>query len=161
LLGRKVEIAVLDLDEQGPAFGTRAIEALCAPAAPLSDLDIGFRHFHHDWSNASFLHDILDQLRASEAICAISSEGGLFEYGSETEILSSLKTLHAGTAADAFFVGSVTREGEPVRATQTANRIATRPRTIEAFQSLAQEAGWSVHATVERPFSYHVHLMKM
>jgi hypothetical protein len=47
-----------------------------------------------------------------------------------------------------------------VRASLIANRVATRPRTIEAFRALAEIGGWMVQLVMERPFSYHVRLVK-
>ena len=160
LLRRKILIAVLDLDHHGPAFGGRAVEALQAPDAPLNGLAIGFRHVTYNWSEAGQLREVLDDLHARDGACAVSSEGGLFEYGSDTEIVSNLTTLHAGTASDAIVVGSVTREGEAVRASHTATRIPARPRTIEAFGSLVGQAGWLVQHAIARPFSYHVRMAK-
>jgi hypothetical protein len=160
LVDREIEIAVMDLDERGPAFGSRALDALCAAGAPLSGLNIRFRHFGYEWSCTERLHDALEELRAIDAACGISSEGALFEYGSDDEIVSNLRVLHAGTAPDSIVVGSVTREGRPVRASLIANRVSTRPRTIEAFRALAEQSGWIVQLVMERPFSYHVRLVK-
>jgi hypothetical protein len=158
--GREIAIAVLDLDERGPAFGMRAVGALCVPAAPLGGLRIGFTHVRYDWTDVNRLRQVLEEMRASEALCGISSEGGLFEYGSDEEIVSNLRALHGGTAEDAIVVGSVTRDGGPVRASLTTTRFLTRPRTMEAFQTLAEEGGWKVQAVVERPFSFNVRLVK-
>ena len=72
----------------------------------------------------------------------------------------NLETLHEGTAPDAILVGSVTRDGEAMRALQSADRVATRPRTLEAFRSLAEQAAWSVQHVIERPFSYNLRLVK-
>jgi hypothetical protein len=160
LAGRAVMVTVLDLDDRGPAFGGRALDTLRAPGAPLCGLEIGFRHLTYQWSRVDRLREALADLRATNAVCAVSSEGALFEYGSDTEIVTNLETLHAGTARDTIIVGSVTRDGKPMRALQTADRVATRPRTLEAFQSLAEQAGWSVQHAIERPFSYNVRLVK-
>ncbi len=159
LAGRKIVIAVLDLDDRGPAFGGRALETLRATGAPLCGLEIGVRQLRYQWSDVDRLREALDNLRATDAACAVSSEGALFEYGSDTEIITNLDTLRAGTALDAIVVGSVTRDGGPMRAMPTA-RAATRPRTLEAFRSLAGQAGWRVQHVIERPFSYNVRLVK-
>jgi hypothetical protein len=158
--GREIRIAVMDLDERGPAFGARAVEALCASAGPLGGLPVGFRHFRYEWSEVSRLRQVLEEMRASEALCGISSEGGLFEYGSDQEIVSNLKALNGGTAGDAIVVGSVTRDGVPVRASLATSRFQTLPRTMEAFQALAEEGGWKTQEVVERPFSFNVRLVK-
>jgi hypothetical protein len=160
LVARGITIAVLDVDAHGPTFGGRAVEALRAAPAPLCALDIAFRHFSYEWSDAERLREALEELHVGDAACGISSEGGLFEYGSDGEIVSNLSTLYAATASDAVVVGSVTRDGGPVRASLIGNRVATRPRTLEAFRALAKQAGWIVQKVIERPFSYNVRLVR-
>jgi hypothetical protein len=160
LADRKIGITVLDLDQRGPAFGGRALDALRASGAPLSGLKIEFEHLGHEWSSADQLREILHELRAGDSVCGISSEGALFEYGSDEQIISNLQALHAGTAADSIVVGSVTRDGKPVRASLIGNRVSTIPRTIEAFQTLAERGGWIVQEVLDRPFSYNVRLVK-
>ncbi len=160
LAGRKVGITVMDVDPRGAGFGVRAIEALRGPSAALSGVEIGFQYLSYEWSETERLQAALEELGARDAVCGVSSEGGLFEYGSDEEIVANLKALCGGTAEDAFVVGSVTREGEAVRASQGAHRVATRPRTLEAFRSLAERGGWKVQEIVERPFSFHVRLVK-
>jgi hypothetical protein len=161
LEARPIAITVLDLDDHGPAFGIRALEALGAPGAPLEGLDIGVRHLRSSWADLGVLGSALAEFRAGgDAMCAVSSEGALFEYGSDAEIGANLEMLHAGTAADAIVVGSVAREGDPMRALQTSDRAATRPRTLQTFESLVEPAGWIVEHVIERPFSYNVRLVK-
>jgi hypothetical protein len=160
LEGREVVIAVLDLDEKGPAFGARAVAALRKANEPLSGIDVRMRHFHYAWSDTGRLRQLLDELHASDTACAISSEGGLFEYGSDAEIVSNLEVLHAGTAGDAVVVGSVTRDSELMRIWQATHRMNIRPRTMEAFRALADEAGWRVDRVIDRPLSYDALLAK-
>jgi hypothetical protein len=160
LADRAIVIAVIDIDDDGPAFGARAMRALRAPAAPLGGLDVSVRHFKYDWSAADRLRQTFTDLNTAEALCAISSEGGLFEYGSDTEIMANLNAMHAGTGSDAIIVGSVTRDCEVVRVSQIANRVSTRPRTMEAFRSLVEQGGWVLSRVIERPFSYNVSLVK-
>jgi hypothetical protein len=127
----------------------------------LSGLKVSFQYLSYEWSDTSRLRKVLEGLNAGEAACGISSEGGLFEYGSDEEIVANLEALHAGTPRDAIVVGSVTRDGALVRASLIASRVATRPRTMEGFRGLCEQAGWSMERVIERPFSYHVRLMKM
>jgi hypothetical protein len=160
LPGRAIAIVVLDCDGHGPAFGARALDALRAPGAPLKSLDVGFRHLAYEWSHVDRLREVLDELEPNDAACAISSEGALFEYGSDVDVVGNLQGLCATTAPDAFVVGSVTREGGPVRSLQTTDRVATRPRTLDAFRRLAEQAGWTVRDVIERPFTFNVRLVK-
>ena len=160
LAGRAIAITVLDPDDRGPRFGALAVAALAASEGPLSGIAVGFRHVPYDWSQADRLGTLLARLGARSAACAISSEGGLFEYGSDAEITANLAQLHSGTPSDAFVVGSVTRDGAPARASQAASGVPTRPRTLDAFRSLASQSGWIVERVLERPFSFHVRLVK-
>jgi hypothetical protein len=161
LVDRNITIAVLDIDTHGPAFGARAIDALRAPDAPLHGLDLGLRHVSYDWSRAAdHLPAILDDLGAQDAACAISSEGGLFQYGSDADIIANLAALHAATPADAIVAGSVTRDDEAARLAQAASGVPTRPLSRQALQQLADTAGWSVAHVIERPFVYNVRLVK-
>jgi hypothetical protein len=160
LQARKIVIAVLDLERSGPAFGLEALNELCLPGAPLAGLDIDFRSFTYDWSDPSQLQPTMFNLGVGEMVCAVSTEGALFEYGSDSEVVSNLKIVHACTAADTIVVGSVTREGEAVRASQSTNGISTHPRTIEEFRSLVESSGWALRRVIDRPFSYNVCLVK-
>ena len=160
LAGRRIVITVMDVDPRGAGFGARAIEALRGPSAALSGVEIGFQYLSYEWSETERLRAALEELGGRDAVCGVSSEGGLFEYGSDEEIVANLKALYAGTAEDAFVVGSVTREGEAVRASRGAHRVATRPRTLEEFRRLSGVGGWRVQEIVERPFSFHVRMVK-
>ncbi len=157
---RLVTTTILDLDHQGPSFGSRALETLRAPGAPLSGLDLQLQHLTYEWSHTHRLPEILATLNTSDAICAISSEGGLLKYGSDEEITTTLQFLHASTAPDAIIVGSVTRASGVMAASEAGTRILVRPRTLEAFQDLATQGGWTVQHVIERPMSYNVRLIK-
>jgi hypothetical protein len=156
---RSITIAVLDIDQDGPAFGASAVGALRTANGPLEAVDVSLHHVEYDWSDPGRLAAVLVDACGSGAACAVSSEGGLFEYGSDAAIGSNLECLRA-TADDAFVVGSVTRDGEATRAAQRGSGAATRPRTLAQFDSLCNRAGWRIQRVIERPFSYNVRLVK-
>jgi hypothetical protein len=160
LAGRGASIAVLDPDDRGPHFGARAVEALTSPAGPLSGVAIDFRHVPYDWEQADELGPLVAELSAGDAACAISSEGGLFEYGSDAVCVANLAQMHDAAPADAIVVGSVTRDAAPTRAAQAASRVPTHPRTLDAFAQLARQGGWAIDKAIERPFTYNVRLAK-
>lgn len=160
LTGRKIMITLFDLDTAAQTFCGRAFDALMSPGAPLEGLDVSFRSLKYDWSASEQLRRALDELHASDALCAISSEGGLFEYGSDEDVIANLKVLHAGTRPDAIAVGSFTPDRDWVRAAHSKGRLSTRLRTIEAVRSVTEQAGWSVQHLIERPFGYNVRLIK-
>jgi hypothetical protein len=160
LADRPCDITILDIDVHGPAFGARAVAALQAPGAPLHGLDLHLRHQPYAWTEADRLPSILADLGAREATCAISSEGGLFQYGSDADILANLTRLREATPADAFVAGSVTADDEPARVAQAQSRATTRPIDPDAFRRLAAAAGWTIDALINRPFAYTVRLVK-
>lgn len=139
LLQRPISIDVLDIDDEGPDFGRRAIAS-----SLLRDLGIAFQHVRYDWRDASSL------VFPKNEIVALSSEGGLFDYGTDEEIV---KNLEAARPFGFVFAGSVTRDDGP---DHFRSSFALRPRSLPAFADLAREAGWRVDRVIERPFSRHV-----
>lgn len=157
LIGREVLIVVVDVDDDGPAFGAAAIEALRQPGAPFQSVAVRFRQATYDWSSPGSLGPILSALPA-DAVCAVSAEGALFEYGSDQEIVDNLRELRTATPQAVVAVGTVTRDSAATRASRSSTRVATVPRTSEAFGELAAAAGWVLESSVARPFSYNVRL---
>jgi hypothetical protein len=155
LEGRRVVITVLDLDTHGPAFGARALEALRGPGGPLQGLQIELIHRSYDWSRATDLAPVLEAARSAKAIVGASSEGGLFDYGSDQEIIANLEMLR-DTAS--VVVGSVTRADELMKSMLTGSKMTLRQRGHAAFAVLAQRAGWNVARVIERPMSDQVAL---
>ncbi|HTT20197.1 MAG TPA: hypothetical protein VMG82_14700 [Candidatus Sulfotelmatobacter sp.] len=154
LAARKFIIDVLDLDEAGPDFGEAALKTMSQNGGPLCHLSCTFRRIRYDWSKADDLQPLLRDLRSSNALAICSSEGGLFEYGSDQEILSNLRALRQSESVLAA-VGSVTRADEATRLLHQTGGAALHLRGLPVFRALAQEAGWNVTRVVERPFSDH------
>ncbi len=155
LAGREVSIQVLDLDERGPEFGRAALAALSEAGGPLEGAQVDFRHLRYNWADAAVLATVLREAQGPAATVICSSEGGLFEYGSDEEILANLEVLRAGAGVLAV-TGSVTRADEPIRQLHDTMAAATRPRGLARFRVLAERAGWNVSRVVERPFSDQV-----
>lgn len=160
LRGQSITITVLDIDRDGAAFGASAVKALRAADGPLEAVDVSLDHTEYDWCDPGRLAEALIDLAPSGSACAVSSEGGLFEYGSDAAIHANLESLRALTADDVFVVGSVTRDCDATRAAQRGSGAATRPRTLAQFNSLCDRAGWQIQRVIERPFSYDVRLVK-
>jgi len=155
LRDRPVRIDVLDLDDAGPKFGESALAALSREGTPLHGIQIAFRHVRYDWSNPADLKPLLDEARAKNAIVIGSSEGGLFEYGSDDQILGNLEALRSLEC----FVGSVTRADGPMQRLQKMSNAATRPRGLTVFHDLIRASGWDIARAVERPLSDQVVLV--
>jgi hypothetical protein len=157
---RPIEILVLDIDEEGPAFGREAIEVLGATGSPLEGLRVGYSHLVYDWSSASATQTLARALPDEGAILVASSEGGLFEYGSDEEILRVLRTFGEGSGSQAAFVGSLSLlEGTAGRFNQGSG-AAIRLWRLGEFARLVEGAGWKIDGEVECPLSLVVRLRK-
>lgn len=165
LVGRCIRIHLLEPDHAGPHFARRALEALCAPGGALAGLNVVLRHIPYDWSKPETLLPVLDAL-PDGAISAGSTEGGLFDYGSDEFISSNLQTLHDATPDDFVMVGSVIRDLGTldarlhVTATMKA-RPAVRWLGLEAFEKLARGAGWRTVRTIDSTAHHVVALRKL
>ncbi|HMB25104.1 MAG: hypothetical protein ACM33V_04185 [Chloroflexota bacterium] len=162
LSGRRVIIHSLDLDDVGPRFGDRALHSLMEGGGPLHGLDIDFHHVKYDWSDASTLRRLVNSFDSSNGIIvSASSEGALFEYGSDEEVESNLRVLHETTPASSIVVGTVTRADDTGRLFNGASRAAVNLRGLEAFTALSLRAGWKVTNVLHRPISHDVLMQKV
>ena len=159
LTGRSIRIHILDLDESGPRFGGRALTALQEAGAPLHGLDIQFQHIEYNWSDTSILREFLGTLE-SQAVVAASSEGALFEYGTDEDVTANLRALHDHTPAAAVVAGSVTRADTTGRLMNGSSRAALQMRGIEAFLALTRAAGWDLAKRLDRPSGHDIRLIK-
>jgi hypothetical protein len=154
LAQRRITLCVLDGDEHGPAFGARALTALQAPGAPLAGLEIAFSRRRYDWSHVAELESVLETAKREGSVLAVSSEGGLFEYGSDQDILANLRALPGDQSA--FVVGSVTRDDELIQTLKLTSTAATKPRGLPVFTALIAKADWNVTRAITRPLSDQV-----
>ncbi len=156
LAGRRVWIDVLDRDVEGPKFGARALTALTAPGGALAGLDAKLLPIRANWADPAPLRDLLREVQAEGAVAAGSSEGGLFEYGSDEEISAVLACLRDEAPAGFVMVGSVTRNDETSRRLRRGATHALRPRGLEVFGALAARSGWRIARALGRPLSDQV-----
>jgi hypothetical protein len=144
LLNRPIGIEVLDASQDGAFFGANALAALQAHAGPLAGLDIVMRHHDYDWNQLSLLAALVEKLAAAGAILAASSEGALFEYGSDQAIVGNLRALHAKAAGARLVAGSVTRADETRRRMIAQTRFKLIARGVAGFAPLAAQAGFRI-----------------
>src|SRR5262249_12130762 len=93
--------------------GRPSAHARCArgpPAEPLHGLEVQFQHHAYDWNDTAPLARLLGSLAARGAIIAASSEGGLFEYGTDEAVVANLTAL--ARAGVAIVAGSVTSSSD-------------------------------------------------
>lgn len=151
LVNRPIAIEVLDANADGAFFGANALAALKAGRGPLAGLDIGMNHHDYDWDKPALLEGLVDKLASAGAVIAASSEGALFEYGSDRAIVANLTALHACGAGARFVAGSVTVDDDINRRMIAQTGFKLVPRGIAGFAPLAAEAGFRV-VKVEQAF---------
>jgi hypothetical protein len=142
LLRRPLAIHVFDAQPDGPAFGARALAALSAPGGPLHGRDIGFQHHVYDWNDTAPLARMLAEFAARGAVIAASSEGGLFEYGTDAAIVANLGAL--ARAGVPIVAGSVTSASEMRKRMIAQARFRLFPRGLEGFAPLAARGGYAI-----------------
>jgi hypothetical protein len=161
LATRRIGISVLDLDKAGPGFGSRAVSALCAEDAPLHGLDVTLEHIAYDWNHASKLEEFLSRFGPDDAAIG-SSEGGLFEYGSDEVIAENLRVLRQSTPADFAMLGSIMRDDDIPRWIQATSKFSLRILGSARFRALVRSSGWDVrHLTELNPIQQVVSLSKV
>lgn len=164
LADRPIRIHVLDLDLEGPRFGERALAALQAEGAPLHGLSIRLEGLEYNWSNPDALRGLIAGLEPG-AVVAGSTEGGLFEYACDEDIVQNLLALRDGTPADMVMVGPVVRDPDSTdprlqHMATVPGRPAIRFIGLAAFQKLAERAGWQIERSLDGPMHQVVNLVK-
>ena len=160
LVGRRVGIHVFDIDGAGPRFGARALAALGAAGAPLDGLDVAFDHVAYDWREPATLRDALGRLGLAGDVVGISSEGGLFEYGIDQEIVANLEVLGDGTPHAAALTASLILDDRVGRVMKEMSRMQLQLRTLDGLAALVGRAGWTVARTAGRGFVHDVVSLK-
>lgn len=156
LHGRAIRIHVLDIDPHGPSFGARAVQALRAPGAPLGGLDVELAGRFYDWSDTAPLAALLSELQAQGGVLAVSSEGALFEYAADDDIVANLRVIASGAPRETVVVGPVVRDAATLdpRLRSSENvpgRPAIRYMGLAHLKTLAGQAGWRVATTLDGP----------
>src|SRR5262249_17596493 len=142
LIHRPIAIHVFDAQPDGPTFGARALLALAAPGEPLHGLEIQFQHPAYDWTDTAPPARLLPGHAASGAIIAASSEGGLFEYGTDDAVVTNLTAL--AQAGVPIVAGSVTSSSEERRQMIAQTRLRLFARGLEGFAPLAERSGYTI-----------------
>jgi hypothetical protein len=94
-------------------------------------------------------------VKAGDSVAAVSTEGALFEYGSDAAIVENLRVLRAGGVS---VVGSVTN-ADPLRRSMIAmSEFDLIARGIEGFRPLAAKAGFAITEIKDAVLSCQVRL---
>lgn len=142
LIRRPIAIHVFDAQQDGPAFGARALLALTAPGGPLHGFEVEFQHHAYDWNDTATLARLLAGIAARGAIIAASSEGGLFEYGTDDAVVANLTAL--ARAGVPIVAGSVTSASEARKRMIAQTTLRLFARGLEGFAPLAERSGYTI-----------------
>jgi hypothetical protein len=148
LTGREVVVQVLDIDTVGPRFASAALRALCGLGAPLSGIDATVVHTPYDWSRPAELGSLLEAVHSNSIVPVCSSEGGLFEYGSDEEVVSNLRALMVAASPAPVFIGTAWHDNEASKVLRSVGSLAITPREVERISALAGAAGWSLRRII-------------
>ena len=160
LKAREIITHSLEVDSAGPNFGFRALASLVAEGGPLHSPDVSFDYIKYDWSDPTILSALVKSFGKNNMVIAASSEGALFEYGSDDEIKANLQILHKLSPANSIMVGSVTRADNHGRLLNSASQAALNLRGLGAFTEIVANAGWQVARIIDRPMSHDILLEK-
>lgn len=160
LAGRPITVHVLDLDQEGPEFGARALAALQAAGGPLQGVEARFEARSYDWNDPSGLRALLGSI-PRDAVVSCCSEGALFAYGSDQAIRANLEALRDLAPADLVLAGSVPGTGKAAVHLRSASRISTRLGDLAGFREVLRGAGWGLERVIERPLGYDVRLARV
>ena len=159
LTGRHILIRVFDLDEIGPHFGANALTSLSVESGPLHGIDITLDHISYDWAHVSMLRETIGRIDAYDvAIC--SSEGALFEYGSNEVIAENLKVLRETTPAFLEVIGSIVCDNNISQAIGGMSTVSFRTFELDDFHNLALSVGWTVGRVLEVNPLYWIVMLK-
>jgi hypothetical protein len=156
LLARSVTIHVLDIDARVSVFGANALAALRAAGRPLCGVNAGLMHSSYDWNNPEPLRQLVRSLASQDSIVTASSEGALFEYADDSAVRANLDAVRLGGGNVRLVAGSVTRADPITRRIVSNSRVKLVPRGIDAFASLARDAGFQVDCVASAVMSDQV-----
>jgi hypothetical protein len=159
---RKIEINILDIDTYCPNFARRCIEALQEPNAYFHGLDISFRHIQNNWSNTQKLSDLLSERK--DWIQIYVSEGGLFEYGSDKDIIENLNIVYDKSADDMQIVGSLLFDKDSMHPAMIEGRkivsFSSSLIGIEGFKGILKNTNWILDRITNDGTIYFIFTLK-
>jgi hypothetical protein len=159
-LDGSIRIHVLDAEEAGAAFGKAALDALRSQGGALADVDVELTWRPYDWNETSALARLVEDIAGEGGTIVGSSEGGLFEYGSDDAIVRNLEDLAAGGRGARTVVGSVTSADVARRSSVIRSRLALVPRGLAGFAPLASRAGFRIREARDAVISHQVDLSR-
>lgn len=112
LQGRRIEVHLLETDTIGPHFAERSLAALRESGGDFAALDLDLRFHHTSWADKDAWEEVLSDRR--DDIVLASSEGGLFEYGRDEDILAVVGALASCPSLSTVIAGSSLLDREAI-----------------------------------------------
>jgi len=146
---RRIEIIVLDTDTFGPEFASSSIEVLKINDPLFFGLNLSVRHIRYDWNSTQALSELLESTK--DAIHGFSSEGGLFEYGTDQAIQANLEAIARTSNSDARIVGSIMLDPDHINPMmvemQKVTGTSTRFLGMDGLRSIVSKSGWEIESS--------------
>ena len=151
LKNREIEINVFDIDRFGPGFAKNCVESLKSTDNYFSGLNISLNHIYYNWNDTSGLKDFL--IKRKEWLNIASSEGGLFEYASDEDIIRNLNILYDNSSKNMKIVGSAIRDVNTVDpgilASMKLTNIKARLLGVEGLKKTIRRTSWTIENIME------------
>jgi hypothetical protein len=151
LKNREIEINVFDIDRFGPTFAKNCVESLKSKDNYFNGLNISFNHIYYNWNDTTVLNDFL--LKRKEWLNISSSEGGLFEYASDEDIIKNLNVLYDNSQKNMKIVGSAIRDVNTVDpgilASMKLTKIKARLLGVEGLKKTLEKTAWTIENIME------------
>jgi hypothetical protein len=162
LKSRSIEINVLDIDTFGPHFASQSINELKKNGGCFCGLDLTFNQIQYHWSNTENLDDLLTRRR--DWIVVFVSEGGLFEYGTDDDIIQNLNSLYNYSTDDALVVGDFVLDLDRVNpafpALLEGSGNVIRFIGEAGFKKILKNTTWILDRTIEGNPCYTIFTLK-
>jgi hypothetical protein len=162
LINRQIEINVLDIDKYGPGFANNCVEALKSEGNYFHGLNITFKYINYNWNDTTILAGFLSERK--EWLITCSSEGGLFEYGSDEEIIQNLNVLYDSSQDDMKIAGSLIRDVNSVDpvilASMKMTNIKARFLGIDGLKKNLENTKWTIESILENNPRYLTFVLK-
>jgi hypothetical protein len=151
LQNREIEINVFDIDRFGPSYANNCVESLRSTGSYFDGLNVSFNHIYYNWNDTSILDEFLQ--KRTEWLKISSSEGGLFEYASDEDIIKNLNVLYDNSRDNMKIVGSLIRDVNTVdpgvRASMKLTNIKARLLGLEGLKTILEKTAWTVENVME------------
>jgi len=156
---REIKIHLLDMDSEGPAFARDALNALQSAGAVLGGLKAQINIIKHDWANTAELEKYLRDNIPADAVVAVSSEGGMFDYCPDGLLFANMKAIYDATPADTVLAGTLSTHDD-IGKLYNMHSNSTIERSLEAFSLAVAGHGWFVNKSYAEPFGIVIGMRK-